>query len=1225
MKPPHELHHKNVARSVPFVLTVAGLLATLVALPSPAFAVARTCGVDALANTANVLCASGTCTAALVRVTTSIEVTAGGCDFNLGGRALSFERTFEMTGQGFIRVTNAGNITVTSTGKLKARGDFVKPDGFIIGGGFISLTSAGTIDIDGNLDVAGDSAGSVRLIAAQSIILQPGAVIDGPGISSFADLGDRFTDGGELEATAAAGSITISGDITLSGQNGGTGGFVDMTAGRDIVLVRPVDVSGGGGDGGEFNATAGDNITLTNGAINADSNVGGGFGGFISFDAGEDFLGGVVPGGTIEINAASLLMRGSATDTFGGDGGELDLLASGRIRIFGAGMVIRVDAATNFDGSGGIVAIDAGDNNPNVLGPLDGDIELGGSVSMRSGSIGGDGGSVDVSAGRDLVLTAAVDVSGTDTGGDVTGNAGRTATLNGVITSRGTSADGEGGFVDFEAGLASDEGALGNIILQRNIVATSGTSHGSGQSISLAACGLTVATGVKIDGTGGTNPLNNMPGGSDIELISRRPMQLGSSSQYVAPPGGSITTTHPPGAVPVIGSGVVFNPPRIDNPLVNGPYPNCSVCGDGIRQFGEMCDKGAAADGICCNATCNAFLCPTVTPTPTLTATRTATPTRTKTPTPTATVAAGPTSTDPTATPGTPTITATPGTPTATVTMAATPTKTATATPTGTRTATPTATGTGTPTITPTATPTPVAGIIDHYKCYTAKKRSGSPAFVERVVTLSDELETKVTKVVKTTEYCNAVDKDGQGIEDPNAHLQCYHIKDATGQARFAQSAVTVDDELGIGQPLTLKKAKRVCVPAGQNGTPPSVNLDRFKCYSAKIPSGAPKFTPVNTQLSDLFENKLTVVQSPESVCTTVDQDGQGTINPAAQLHCYKVKQASGQTTFAKVDLAAANGFGTESLQAQKPKLLCVPSTREQPAMCGDGFRDPGEECDDGGVVPGDGCDGLCRLESCGNNIINSGEECDDGVANGTNECCSTLCRRIDPDGDGLCTRDDLCPIDTDNDSDHDGYCIGAVARPPAIGTDDPCSRVGGEGEWIKPKVTITNLDEPVGFQKLKITGSFTIPEGGQPLVPQARGIHIRMLGPTGNVVLDQHIPPGFYTSSSPVGWKVAGDPATKFNYLDKTVPAIQNGIKKVMLTDKSAKARGLIAFVIQGVRGNYPIAPGEAPISVALELNDVGNPPGSMPGIDQCGEVRFNLPPLAPTCTAAATKLTCK
>ena len=83
------------------------------------------------------------------------------------------------------------------------------------------------------------------------------------------------------------------------------------------------------------------NINIGSVNINADSTVGGGFGGYISFDAGEDFLGGVVPGGSIDINAASLLMRGSAAERIGGDGGELDLLSSGRIHIFGSGMVIR--------------------------------------------------------------------------------------------------------------------------------------------------------------------------------------------------------------------------------------------------------------------------------------------------------------------------------------------------------------------------------------------------------------------------------------------------------------------------------------------------------------------------------------------------------------------------------------------------------------------------------------------------------------------------------------------------------------------------------------------------------------------------------------------------------------------------------------------------------------------------------------------------------------------
>ena len=110
--------------------------------------------------------------------------------------------------------------------------------------------------------------------------------------------------------------------------------------------------------------------------------------------------------------------------------------------------------------------------------------------------------------------------------------------------------------------------------------------------------------------------------------------------------------------------------------------------------------------------------------------------------------------------------------------------------------------------------------------------------------------------------------------------------------------------------------------------------------------------------------------------------------------------------------------------------------------------------------------------------------------------------------------------------------------------------------------------------------------------------------------------------ASAPV---VAGDPPTKFTYIDKTVPPVQNGIKKIVLTDKSAKLRGLVAFVITGDRGNYPLAPGEAPITVAVELTDTGNPEGSMPGTDQCGEVRFNVPPLAAACTTAATKISCK
>ena len=694
-------------RVMPRLVRQALAAVILLAAASSADAVTRSCGVDAVANTANVLCAapSGPCTAGSVTVDAPIEVTDGGCEFDLGGRSVTFKRVFEMAGFGFIKVVNAASVSIASTAALKARGDYVKPTGVIIGGGLISLTSAGTIIHAGVMDVTGDGAGTIRLTAGGDVTIQNGSSTTGNGISTATDLGQRFADGGTLQVVSS-GNVVVNGPISLAGANQAGGGSVDLQAAGTVTLNGQVDVSGGGSDGGELIATAGDDIVVTR-PISADSRIGGGFGGSITLDAGDDRLGGRVPGGSITVDGVSLSMQGSATDTYGGDGGELEVLAPGTIRFLGAGMVIRVDAATNFDGSGGSIFIDSSDFDLNVLGPTDGDLELGGIVSARSGSTGGDGGLIQMSAGRDLTITATVDASGTDTGGDVSGDAGRAALLNGVIAAQALATTGGGGFFDFAAGLASDEGSLGNLVVKKDLLATGGASDGSGQSISLAGCGLTIDANVKIDGQGGVSPAG-MPGGASIDLAARRPMQLKTRSQYLALPGGAITRIYPPGQVPVVAADASFQPLPVDLVLTNGPFPNCAVCGDGIRQFGERCDKGGAADGSCCNATCSAFTCPTptLTPTPTrtVTPTLTVTPTRTATPTPTRTATATPTPTR-TATP-TPTRTATP-TVTATPTPSALPSAGSTATPTLATTVTPAVSAIATPTATVVGTPAP--------------------------------------------------------------------------------------------------------------------------------------------------------------------------------------------------------------------------------------------------------------------------------------------------------------------------------------------------------------------------------------------------------------------------------------------------------------------------------------------------------------------------------------
>jgi hypothetical protein len=311
----------------------AAALAGFLLLPGRVLAVSRTCGVDPVANTTNVLCAapSGPCTGTAVTMSSDIEVTTGSCTFDLGGRTLSIQKSFQITGLGTLKVINAGDITITGTGRLKSRGDFVEPNGFVIRGGIIDLTSSGVITLldRAQIDVSGDSAGIIRLTAngvngaGVGIDFKATAQIFGQGFS-MADEGERYSDGGSLTMRATSGGITDAATIFLSGANQATGGAIDMRAARDLVINDTIDASGGGRDGGSIDLLAGNNIVI-NKQLNADSRTGGGYGGTMSMTAGFDTLGGVVPGGGVAINDTTLEMNGSDSETSGGDGGELDI------------------------------------------------------------------------------------------------------------------------------------------------------------------------------------------------------------------------------------------------------------------------------------------------------------------------------------------------------------------------------------------------------------------------------------------------------------------------------------------------------------------------------------------------------------------------------------------------------------------------------------------------------------------------------------------------------------------------------------------------------------------------------------------------------------------------------------------------------------------------------------------------------------------------------------
>ena len=161
---------------------------------------------------------------------------------------------------GLLTFENAGDVTLAKHGRLKARGDFIRRGG-IVGGGKISLTSAGTMRIDGTIDVSGDSAGRMTLRGNGDIVFGRSAKIRGNGISSFADLGKRYADGGLLEVYVGGRQHRRRGPLQLRGANGASGGNADFFAARDVKIRGKMDVSGGALEGGIFTADPGDNLT----------------------------------------------------------------------------------------------------------------------------------------------------------------------------------------------------------------------------------------------------------------------------------------------------------------------------------------------------------------------------------------------------------------------------------------------------------------------------------------------------------------------------------------------------------------------------------------------------------------------------------------------------------------------------------------------------------------------------------------------------------------------------------------------------------------------------------------------------------------------------------------------------------------------------------------------------------------------------------------------------
>jgi concanavalin A-like lectin/glucanase superfamily protein len=229
-------------------------------------------------------------------------------------------------------------------------------------------------------------------------------------------------------------------------------------------------------------------------------------------------------------------------------------------------------------------------------------------------------------------------------------------------------------------------------------------------------------------------------------------------------------------------------------------------------------------------------------------------------------------------------------------------------------------TTTSTTATTVTTTTRPPGGGVDHFKCY--KVRSAA-AFQRRSVLLVDTFGSKNTIVLRPDTFCNPVDKNGEGITDATAHLTCYKIRDASGQAGFAPQRLSVQNQFGSSS-LAAVSPRVLCVPSEEGGVPSALNLDHFKCYNTQA---ATPFGRRDVFLADQFESKNTTVLRPCSVCMPVDKNGEGIKDPSTSLVCYRIRDVSGQPRLSPRSVTVHNQFGDASLTALPARSLCVPST----------------------------------------------------------------------------------------------------------------------------------------------------------------------------------------------------------------------------------------------------------------------------------------------------------
>ena len=103
--------------------------------------------------------------------------------------------------------------------------------------------------------------------------------------------------------------------------------------------------------------------------------------------------------------------------------------------------------------------------------------------------------------------------------------------------------------------------------------------------------------------------------------------------------------------------------------------------------------------------------------------------------------------------------------------------------------------------------PGPIDG--DHYRCWEAFDPAGGSLGI--AVTLVDQFQSFASFVMDPFRLCNPVDKNGEGIQDPDAHLVCYYLQPASDNLGLS---IPIQNQFFALETVDIGSARALCTPS---------------------------------------------------------------------------------------------------------------------------------------------------------------------------------------------------------------------------------------------------------------------------------------------------------------------------------------------------------------------------------------------------------------------------